>query len=553
MHKFYTEYDYNALTGVSALLQRSFKPGTAEIVVCRDNRSDPIAAVPGHFLPGALQLSPDGSRITFHGNGRIYVYEIDRDQTRAVFDDDGQHACFPSWSPDGEKLAFGAYPVTRSSPPRIYTLDLASSEIRQVSDSPGVDRFPHWNPAGERIAARRHKNIVVCNSVSEESRVLVGKGGRLEINRYSWHPNELEVLATVEIQDDLTSLRIFHVATGEEIHFCQIGGLKAACFTPTGTSLLIVTKRSLLELSYPGMEEQRRFAFSAASDPVFTLMGPQLAVEAAVAGIRFLGVDSNVYHWDAETDCQSVLKAPSPPAPAIAYESEEYWFAARDGHRIPVIRCLPSRGNGRCIVFVDGGPGAKLNPRNPTVLELLQAGYEVLRPVYRGQDGYGSEHLRANQEVAGEKDVTDLIDCALDWQERFARRGERLALAGFSYGGFLTFLALTHADAPWCCGISLWGCTQHVGPLPDDPLAREQALAERSPIRQAGRIAFPVLILHGSRDTTASVTDVTAIRQSVEERGLHCKLVVFEGGTHGLQLSRKAMYEEVFAFLVKHR
>ena len=89
----------------------------------------------------------------------------------------------------------------------------------------------------------------------------------------------------------------------------------------------------------------------------------------------------------------------------------------------------------------------------------------------------------------------------------------------------------------------------HARGLPADPREREGALRERSPVRRAGDIRSPLLILHGGRDTTATPPHVRSIRSSVRESGVPCELVVFEEDTHRLKLSRPKMFRRMLEFL----
>ena len=232
-------------------------------------------------------------------------------------------------------------------------------------------------------------------------------------------------------------------------------------------------------------------------------------------------------------------------------------FKARDGLDIPVLRYLPRNPTGRAVVYVDGGPSGEIGEDDPVVFRLLEEGYEVIRPAYRGKGGYGTEHELANRGECGRTDVLDVVDCGLDWRCRFNGKDRPLAVSGFSYGGFLTFLALTHSEVSWTCGITLWGVTElmplwYSRGLPVNPAERKRAFQERSPVRRAGDIRFPLLILHGGQDTNATTDDVRLIQKSVWKSGHHCELVVFEEDGHGLKLSRSEMLGRMLKFLETH-
>ena len=161
--------------------------------------------------------------------------------------------------------------------------------------------------------------------------------------------------------------------------------------------------------------------------------------------------------------------------------------------------------------------------------------------------------MRANQGEWGRADVWDVVDCDMDWVSRFDGDSRSFALAGFSYGGFLTFLASTYPEAPWSCAVTLWGATRFLPRfLTLQAEEWERAASERLPIARADNIRVPLLMLHGARDTMASTEDVESIRNSVRHSGVHCELVVFEEDNHGLYLSRPEMFRHMLEFLDTH-
>lgn len=235
------------------------------------------------------------------------------------------------------------------------------------------------------------------------------------------------------------------------------------------------------------------------------------------------------------------------------YRHEQYWFTSKDGRSIPVHRLIPPNPKNLAIVFVFGGPRSHIDLKDPVLIRLVSEGYEVLCPVYRGCKGYGDEHEDAHIGEYGRSDVWDVVACAEDWRRRFGH-ARPIAVVGFSYGGFLTYLSMAITDAPWTCGISLWGATSIMGlhvprSYPDDPVKNQMAQFERSPIQQASCIRMPLLILHGSHDTTSTDEDVGLIQKGVQSSGTACKLVIYYDDTHGLKKHRREMFQEILRFL----
>jgi dipeptidyl aminopeptidase/acylaminoacyl peptidase len=129
-------------------------------------------------------------------------------------------------------------------------------------------------------------------------------------------------------------------------------------------------------------------------------------------------------------------------------------------------------------------------------------------------------------------------------------------VAGYSYGGFLTFLALAQTEIPWAGGIALWSVSElsHLGlhqhrAFPTDAAQQAAARVERSPLQQAGRIRIPLLIFHGALDTAATSEEMKAIRAAVSGQGGECELIIFDDDTHGLMRHRDEIHARVLRFL----
>ena len=76
--------------------------------VSRDGREEPVAADPASYQE--FTLSPDGTRMAVRitGDRAVWIYDLVRDtSTRLTFESDAVGALFPTWTPDGTRVAFG--------------------------------------------------------------------------------------------------------------------------------------------------------------------------------------------------------------------------------------------------------------------------------------------------------------------------------------------------------------------------------------------------------------------------------------------------------------
>ena len=116
--------------------------------------------------------SPDGTKIVFRGDldlaepsGDEEIYVMDADGTNVrQLTDNGDFDSAPAWSPDGTKIAFEkaaagtfvpgvpAEPGKEAEEKDIYVMDADGSNVRQLTDSPGLDEGPVWSPDGTKIA-----------------------------------------------------------------------------------------------------------------------------------------------------------------------------------------------------------------------------------------------------------------------------------------------------------------------------------------------------------------------------------------------------------------
>ena len=524
-----------------------------------------VSEVPASLLPHYPRFSPDGGQVFCFGNGRIYKHRIADAGTETIVDLPNSHARFPALSPDAGALAFQAYehpmdPETR--PPRVFVLDVASGETKQVTPDHRhpVDLGPQWSPTGRSLAFERRSYgpagisamVVLADRPDLGTRELLKEPGwNQRIGRSCWSHDGAHVLATESLGDGARRLAAYRADTGDRAWMLEAQGILGGSFDPYRQRVLCVTDETLGLYEFPS--GQQAAALPLEGPLGRAVIGPTVAFDPDEDVVYFLDRPGRVLRWHVADGTTDLVMEDEQRKAVPTYEMQEYRFSARDGRDIPVQTYEPRRPNGRTVLYVQGGPGPEIDPSDPIALRLLDEGYQLVRPAYRGTAGYGNEHLKANQGEWGRTDVWDIVDCGLDWVTRFGGDRRSLALAGFSYGGFLAFLASTHEEAPWSCAITLWGVTRLLPrflTLQADELAR--AASERSPVSRADDIRVPLLILHGGRDTSSSTEDVESIRDSVRDSAVPCELVVFEEDSHGLFLSRSAMFRHMLEFLDTH-
>ncbi len=122
--------------------------------------------------------------------------------------------------------------------------------------------------------------------------------------------------------------------------------------------------------------------------------------------------------------------------------------------------------------------------------------------------------------------------------------GERLGVAGGSYGGYMTNWVLGHTDrfgaaVTMRCVSNMaamfgtsdvgWSIADEMGAVPWEDLDR---LMDRSPITFVANIRTPLLILHSDNDLRCPIGEGEQLYAALKFLGREVKMVRFEGQTH---------------------
>ena len=95
--------------------------------------------------------SPDGENIAFVSfettRPAIYMYNLRTRQRTQLTNFQGLNGA-PSWSPDGKQLAMV---LSKDGSPDIYVMDIASRQLRRVTRHFAIDTEPSWMPDGKSL------------------------------------------------------------------------------------------------------------------------------------------------------------------------------------------------------------------------------------------------------------------------------------------------------------------------------------------------------------------------------------------------------------------
>src|SRR6185437_11804186 len=143
---------------------------------------------------------------------------------------------------------------------------------------------------------------------------------------------------------------------------------------------------------------------------------------------------------------------------------------------------------------------------------LLQQGYVVIAPDYRGSIGYGREWRNDVYMDVGGKDAKDARMAATYLKSTGYVDPDRIGVWGLSYGGFFTLLAITQEPTWFRAAVDVAGVADYTLYYDDPyhggwttsrigtPEEHPDVYAKAAPMSHVDRIQHPLLILHGTAD-----------------------------------------------------
>lgn len=179
---------------------------------------------------------------------------------------------------------------------------------------------------------------------------------------------------------------------------------------------------------------------------------------------------------------------------------------------------------------------------------LAHQGYVVLMPNPRGSEGRGAEFVRGNRKDLGGGDWRDVATgldhvLALGFIDP-----ERLALAGWSYGGYLTAWGITQPEGRrfkaaivgagitnlFTRGGAAGGWSENHWGDPQAIWRHPHEFFNRSPVAHVGRVTAATLILHGDNDSKVPHSQALEFFNGLRAMGVPTEARIYPGEGHGI-------------------
>jgi dipeptidyl aminopeptidase/acylaminoacyl peptidase len=253
-------------------------------------------------------------------------------------------------------------------------------------------------------------------------------------------------------------------------------------------------------------------------------------------------------------------------------EVREIEFAGANGDPVQAFLVLPpgfdERRKWPLVHAIHGGPHGTFGDAwhwRWSAQALAAPGYVVALVNFHGSTGWGQDYAIRIQGAWGDEPATD-ISAATDYllEQGFIDE-ERMAIAGGSYGGYLTTWLMGQTDR-YAAAIVHAGVTNLLGQYASDITAgRERAMGGNawdsidqvhrwSPTHHAAGFTTPTLVIHGEKDYRVVVTQGLELYGILKAKGVESRLVYYPDEGHWILQPQNSLhwYGEVLGWLERH-
>ena len=491
----------------------------------------------------------DGSQFALTSNRRngrdedLYVGSPrDPESFKLVMQVDKQTWNPHDWSKDGQTLLISRYVSINESYPAL--LDVRSGKRTDLA-LPGNEKAS----AGPMAFAADGKSILIATDAGSEFRRLV----RLDLATKNYED------LTKDISWDISDL-VVEPESGDVVFVVNENGASRMFRLPAGAG-----PRQELKL------------------PLGIVAGVEFSPDGKTLGFTLSRPDAPPDAYSLRLDNGQLTRWTVSEVgglnPASFVTPTRIRFPSFDGRMIPAYYFKPRRepaagreGKIPAYISIHGGPESQYQPFFSPIIQYYvnELGIAVICPNVRGSAGYGKTYLQLDNAEKREDSVKD-IGALLDW---IAAQPEldasRIAVAGGSYGGYMTLASLTNFGDRFKAGIDVVGIANFITFLERtapyrvdlrraeygderDPRMRE-VFEKISPLNNAEKIQAALLVIHGRNDPRVPFFEAEQIAAKVRSSNRPVWTVFADNEGHGFAKKDNSDYQRAVEvlFLKKH-
>jgi dipeptidyl aminopeptidase/acylaminoacyl peptidase len=521
----------------------------------------------GHAGPASW--SPDGTKIAF--SARVWIEpRPDEPGARERWEQRPRHVTKAQYKTDGQGYTFDARA-------HLFIVDIATGETKQLTDGDFEERAESWSPDGQEIAFSRTRGGRGEYSWSDIWVADVASGAALRITENvgratspTWSPDGTTIAcygtdAQVPGLGD-PMVRVWSVPSrgGEPRRVTEPYDRGAMLLPPPATTPGPIWSSDNATLTFiagdHGNAHLVRVAIADGSTSVVVGGERQIVYASARAGLRIafaagdLAAPSDLYAtaWDGGVERRLTQLNKEILSQLAPVHGERRTFTSPHGGTLEgwLFLTPERRGASPLLVDIHGGPqsfaGNLFSLSYFYRYVLASRGWAVLVLNPTGSGSYGREFAHGIRAKWGEHDLPEQLAAVDELVGEGIADRDRLAVAGYSYGGFMTSWTIGHTDrfkaavvgAPvtnqesffGTSDIGMWFAPWEMGASLTDG---RETFRRLSPINYVDKVTTPTLVLHGEADERCPIGQGEELFTGLVAAGkVLTEFVRYPGGSH---------------------
>ncbi|MHB8600498.1 MAG: S9 family peptidase [Ktedonobacteraceae bacterium] len=505
----------------------------------------------GHPLPKVRVIDRlfyryDGTGFVYNRRQHLFLInaEGDREGTPTQLTDGDWDDKDASWSADGTKIAFTSGRTEDRWQTRcadVYTLSIEQGqpgELQRLTDGTHACNSPSWSPDGQSLAFLASAKYASAGHVELFTLSPPTKDGLLH-NLTSEFEGSCSDWTNSDVTDEHLMPAPPWSPDGKTLYVLagQRGSSRVFAIPSAGAGKQpqAVSPNNVHALDF-SMDVARQKMVTLIETPTHLA---EVFVSTDITGAA--GATRRLTHCNDTLFDELALATPA----YMPFTGEDGWSI--DGWLLKPRDFDPAKKY-PLIVEVHGGPHTQYGYGFMHEMQMLAAaGNVVLFTNPRGSLGYGKEFALALRGAWAEKDSLDILDGMDTAIQKGFIDEQRLGVIGGSYGGFMSSWLIGHtdrfrvavADRSVINRLSFFGSSDIGWEYTDDelivpPWDDPERYMYSSPITYVKNIHTPLLIIHSENDLRCNIEQSEQLFASLKYLGREVLFVRFEGQSHGL-------------------
>ena len=493
----------------------------------------------------------------------LYMINLETKQTTQITETPTFQEHVAHTSPDGKKLLFLS---TRNGQRNIFCYDFECKEIQEMTkyERPVLGAF--WSPTNDYIVYGYNDTkdlhngdiwIMDIDGSNQRKLLSMKEGSQDGVTDIS---EDGKLLAITSDFEGNSRAGIFSFATNK-IKWFGDGSEQEYSGKISSDGKFLVCARNSKATVYPLIYDIETGKERSLDFPPGIVAGTAITQndESLILTFNSSKNPSSLIKYDLKQDAVDELISTElgDLNPEFFVEDEYVEYPSTDNLTIGAILYKPKKIDSKrklpVLVEVHGGPTGQYY-RNFSMFDqiLINSGFVVFKPNFRGSTGYGRKFQDLNIGDIGGGDLEDIIAGvnylkSLDYVD-----DKRIGIFGGSYGGYMTFWATVKRPDIWKAGAASVGITDwkllydesmphfkhYLHKLFGKPEENENLYKERSPINYIENLNTTLLIIHGTHDPRCPITQARVYKDKLLELG-------WKEGTEGKKTFEYIEYTDI--------